>query len=150
MQVCTLWLFFIHTLFNALVPGRNFDKFIPPNKYYGSTSWVLLVKLLSGEFHKQLWRKVHIGSGNGLVPTGNKPLPQWWLRSLSSYGTTRLQWVYATIIQRALPTQTPGAPWIKLSPACISNLMPSKVWDEITNPFPDFQWLHRWRFGMDK
>ena len=75
-------------------------------------------------------------------------LSQCWLRSLSSYGVTRLQWVYATIIQRALPT--PGAHWIKLSPACISNLMPSKVWDEITNPFPNFQLLHRWRFGMDK
>ena len=38
----------------------------------------------------------------------------------------------------------------------MSNYMPSEVWDEITYPFPNFNFtvevleLHRWSFGMDK
>ena len=38
---------------------------------------------------------VNIGAGNGLVPSGNKPLPdlsQCWPSSLSPYGVTRPQW----------------------------------------------------------
>ena len=34
--------------------------------------------------------------------------------------------------------------------AWISNHMPSKVWDEITYPFPKLQRCNRWSFGMDK
>ena len=43
------------------------------------------------------WWSVNIGSGNGLVPSGNKPLPEpmlnCWPRSLSPYGVTRPEWV---------------------------------------------------------
>ena len=36
---------------------------------------------------------VNIGSGNGLVPSGNKPLPEPIPKSLSPYDITRPQWV---------------------------------------------------------
>ena len=41
------------------------------------------------------WWWVNIGSGNGLVPSDNKPLPEPMLTqgSLSPYGVTRPQWV---------------------------------------------------------
>ena len=42
------------------------------------------------------WWSISIGSGNGLVPPGNKPLPEpieCWHRSLSLYGATRSEWV---------------------------------------------------------
>ena len=40
------------------------------------------------------WRSINIGSGNGLMPPGNKPyLSQCWPRSLSPYGITRPEWV---------------------------------------------------------
>ena len=45
--------------------------------WYGWSSWAPIVKLLSGECHRiYLWWEVNIGSGNGLVPSGNKPLPE--------------------------------------------------------------------------
>ena len=34
--------------------------------------------------------------------------------------------------------------------AWIGNYMPSKVWDEITYPFPNYTAANRWSFGMDK
>ena len=40
------------------------------------------------------WRQVNIGSGNGLVPPGTKPLPEPMLtRIMSPYGITKQQWV---------------------------------------------------------
>ena len=40
------------------------------------------------------WSLVNSGSGNGLVPSGNKPLPEpCWPRSLSPYDVTSPQWV---------------------------------------------------------
>ena len=39
------------------------------------------------------WWEVNIGSGNGLVPSGNKPLSQCWLSPLSPYGVASPQWV---------------------------------------------------------
>ena len=37
---------------------------------------IFFVKLLSGECHRIPWWWINIGSGNGLVPAGNKPLPE--------------------------------------------------------------------------
>ena len=40
------------------------------------------------------WYEINIGSGDGLVPLGNKPLREPMLpRSVSPYGVTRPQWV---------------------------------------------------------
>ena len=46
-------------------------------------------------FTEHLWWWVNIGSGNGLMPSGNKtlPEPESCPRSLIPYGVTRLQWV---------------------------------------------------------
>ena len=38
------------------------------------------------------WWKVNIGSGNGLVPSGNKPLPETMLTQFSSYEILGLSW----------------------------------------------------------
>ena len=39
------------------------------------------------------WSEANISSDNGLVPSGNRPLPELMLKSLTLYGITRLQWV---------------------------------------------------------
>ena len=39
------------------------------------------------------WWLVNIGSGNGLVPSGYKPLPELMLTKFYAYGVTRPQWV---------------------------------------------------------
>ena len=36
------------------------------------------------------------------------------------------------------------------TPVWINNHIPSKMWDEISYPFPKFQWLHHQNLGMDK
>ena len=43
------------------------------------------------------WWQVNIGSGNGLVPSGNKPLPEQMLTQI--HGVTRPQWVNARLWQ---------------------------------------------------
>ena len=48
------------------------------------------MKLLLGECQS---RGFNIGSGNGLVPSGNKPLPE----PVLTYGFTRAQWVNVQI-----------------------------------------------------
>ena len=60
------------------------------NSLHRIVAWPLTVKLPSGECHRT---SVNIGSGNGLVPTGNKPLPEAMLRLMSPYGVSRPQWV---------------------------------------------------------
>ena len=40
--------------------------------------------------------------------------------------------------------------WNSKCPAWISNHMPSRVWDEITYPFLNFNGCNRWSLGMDK
>ena len=42
---------------------------------------------------EHLWWLVNIGSGNGLVPWGNKIGNQCWPGSMSLYGVTRPQWM---------------------------------------------------------
>ena len=39
-------------------------------------SWAVLAKLLSGECHRTHLMEINIGSDNGLVPSGNKSLPE--------------------------------------------------------------------------
>ena len=47
------------------------------------------------------WWSVNIGSGNGLVPSGNKPLPEVMLTQiLSPYGVTRPQWVNSLTLRQ--------------------------------------------------
>ena len=89
------------SLFNSLSPGRwssNFDNVITlmtliiQNTH--AVAWVLLVKLLSGEYHRTSLMGVHIVSGNSLVPSGNEPIPK--PISTQIYVTiwvTRPQWV---------------------------------------------------------
>ena len=46
------------------------------------------------------WWEVNIGSGNGLVPLGNKPLPEPMLTQfLVAYGVARPQWVKQELIK---------------------------------------------------
>ena len=59
---------------NSVIPGR-----CGCNLKYASyilISWVFPEKLLSCQCHRTHWWWVNIGSGNGLVPSGNKPLPE--------------------------------------------------------------------------
>ena len=46
------------------------------------------------------WWSVNIGSGNGLVPSGTKPLPEPMLTQISRYGVTRPQWVNSLVPER--------------------------------------------------
>ena len=55
------------------------------------SSWTLLVKLQWSECHRKPFMIVNIGSGNGLVPSGNKPLPEPMLTQ--TYVIIRPQWV---------------------------------------------------------
>ena len=70
------------------------------NSLHKTVAQPLAVKLLSHECHR-ISPKVNIGSGNGLVPSGNKPLlttrshcwSQYWTSYMTQYGITRPQWV---------------------------------------------------------
>ena len=46
------------------------------NSLYTTVARALVVKSLSGECQRASLMKINIGSGNGLVPSGNKPLPE--------------------------------------------------------------------------
>ena len=62
---------------NALTPGR-FDsnsKVQSPNTCCGLRLWAPLQKLLSGATEHIWWLINIFGSGKGLLPAGNKPLP---------------------------------------------------------------------------
>ena len=62
---------------------------------------ILLPQVNATEPH---WWYVNIGSGNGLVPSGNKPLPEPILSHIScghkAYGITRPQWVKLVITMK--------------------------------------------------
>ena len=58
--------------------------------YYRLSSWALIVKSLTGECYwstELLWWWVIIGSGNGLVPSGNKPLTEIYVATWHHYTT---------------------------------------------------------------
>ena len=78
-------------VFNSLAPGKFEWKFIHSFQTDFSYWWLrhLLWKCPNMNVTGLHWWSVNIGSGNGLVPSGN----QCWLRSLSPYGVTRPQWV---------------------------------------------------------
>ena len=61
---------------NSLTPVTcsNF-KHVISQHMYGWISWGLLVILLTGECYRTPLWWINIGSGNGLVPSGSKPLP---------------------------------------------------------------------------
>ena len=74
----------IWSKFNSLAPercGSNFRIWFS-NSSYRIVTWALAVKLLWCECQRMsFWWAVSIGSGNGLVPPGNKPLPQpMWIQ----------------------------------------------------------------------
>ena len=55
--------------------GRSFKSVISVTcTCYGLSSWALLLTLLLDECHRTPLTKINIGSGNDLVPSGNKPL----------------------------------------------------------------------------
>ena len=72
------------------------SKMRSPNTSYRLSSWVLLVlvKLLSGDYQRTHCWRVKVGSTNGLVSPGNRPLPETLLTGIYA----RPQWVnmYAT------------------------------------------------------
>ena len=70
------------------------------------------------------WWEVNIGSGNGLVQSGNQPLSEPMLTQICC--------------------QMASLGFNELILAGISNHMPSKVWDDIAYLFPNFNSL-----GMD-
>ena len=87
------------TAFNSLAPGKRSGnlKLVIFNSYQGQISWAFPVKLPSGECHRRHWWLVNIDSGNGLVPSGTKPLMnQCWPSSMMLYHVTRPQWVNRT------------------------------------------------------
>ena len=64
-------------------------KFIRQNSSIGSSCEIVL-RWMPTKPH--LWL-VNIGSGNGLVPDGTKPLHELMLTQFAPYGVTRPQWV---------------------------------------------------------
>ena len=62
---------------NLLAPGKcgNNFKIVISNSFYELIPWAFPEKLLRGECHRTPLMIINIGSGNGLVPSGNKPLP---------------------------------------------------------------------------
>ena len=77
-----------------------------------------------------------------------------WLAALLSANQSHVGKLLLIDMQGfVLITPTPGSlllTWLTLITAWISNHLPSKVWDEITYPFSNFQWLHHWSLDMDK
>ena len=71
------------TQFNSLAPWRS-GSFLSMS-FKITAAWAHALKLLSCE-------EINIGSGNGLVPSGNKPLPESMLTH--TYGVTRPQRKY--------------------------------------------------------
>ena len=59
---------------------------------------------------------------------------------------TTLSWIGNYTPLRAEPLLLS---WFNI-PAWISNHIPTKIWDEITYPIPNFNGLHRWSLGIDK
>ena len=81
---------------NSLVPGRccnNFKstifKLIIQNSKLGTCCEIAFI--FNNATGPHLW-DVNIGSGNGLLPSGNKPLPEPMLTQI--YVVTRPQWVH--------------------------------------------------------
>ena len=71
---------------------------------------------------------------------GDKPLFEPTMVRLPTHiCITRPQWVNPLL-----------ADFLFSIPAWISNHMPSKVWYEITYPFPNFNGCRHWSMGMDK
>ena len=63
--------------FNSLVPGRFENNF--QNVFFKLISWIDTLinscETVLKTTTEPIWREVNIVSGNGLVPSGNKPLP---------------------------------------------------------------------------
>ena len=96
---------------NSLAPGKFEWNF----KYINFKQILVIDGCPNMNVIGLLWWSVNIGSGNGLVPSGTKPLPepmltqisvaiwchyatmsqlnQWWQRSMMTNGIARLQWV---------------------------------------------------------
>ena len=83
--------------FNTLAPGRCccYSKFVIIQihikyRYLDHFLW----NCPQVNAIRPYWWLVNFGSGNGSVPSGNKPyLSQCWPKSMSSYGITKPQWV---------------------------------------------------------
>ena len=74
----------IKLFLNSLPPRRCavILKMESLNTCYRWSTWAPLVKLLWGECYKILWWYVNIGSGNFLVSSCNKPLPEAMLTDI--------------------------------------------------------------------
>ena len=69
-----------------------FNRFRSANTFYELISEALTVTLSLRNGHRTQ-SKASIGSRTGLVPSGDRPLPESMLtRSMSLYGVTRRQW----------------------------------------------------------
>ena len=87
------------TKINSLAPGRcgcNLKSVTFQVISRIGVSWALPMKLPQVKCHKLHWWLVNIGSGNGLVPLGIKPLPELMLTQIS---ITRPQWVKCCLNQ---------------------------------------------------
>ena len=90
------------------------------------------------------WWSVNIGSGSGLVPSGNKPLPEpelnktstaiwrhWALLRCDNSGFD----IFSTTFRGLEPLLLLLLKWFNFNP---SSHISSTVWDEIIYPFPNF------------
>ena len=94
-------------------------------------------------YHKKVW--LNISSGNGFVPSGNKPLlSQFWPRSMSPYGVTRPQWVKEPILFILLPVD--HSLWLQnthgMLISCYTLLWTQTVYPKIIIAIMSATWLN--------
>ena len=117
-----------HISVNSLAPGKfelNYRYVIFEEIWvidgWGVSCEIALI-LMSVDFH---WWSVNIGSGNGLVPPGNKPLPEkCWPRYLTPYGVPRPRWVKWIYPSWRLCFSEFHAHWLEFVVFTISNGFP--------------------------
>ena len=113
-------------------PPRTFQPDLRP-----SVIWSLVGATRTGRYPLRNWSILKRKEGRC---TFN--LNVWYKRKKH---TRRVVWVERSLADIRVPFYIHG---LTLIPAWISNPMPSKVWDEISYPFPKLQRLHRWSLGI--
>ena len=110
---------------NSLAPGGCVGNFTVwfSGSLYRRIAWVLTVKLLSCECHKPHQWEVNIRWGDGLMPLGNKPLPEPTLTQVLSmlpYGIARPQWVNSMGPSDAIWQQKSGSTLAQVMACCLT------------------------------
>ena len=100
------------------------------NSFYESISWSLHVKLVISECHKTHWCIVNIGTGNDLVSSGNKPIPQAMLTQnlchhITILGHKELIRIHWGIMGKIIYVQHVMHGWVMTSYTMVQNVINS-------------------------